>query len=168
MRHYDVIIIGSGAGGGTLAYQLAPSGKKILLLERGDYVRREKDNWSSRAVNVEAKYHTKEVWQDKDGRPLHPHTNYYVGGNTKFYGAALFRLRQEDFGELNHHGGLSPAWPLLPLFPARLPNRPLLALLRAALSARPLFPLFHEPLPDRPLLALFILPARSLFTWTLL
>ena len=110
--HYDVIIIGSGAGGGTLAYQLAPSGKRILLLERGDYVRREKDNWSSRAVNVEAKYHTKEVWQDKDGRPLHPHTNYYVGGNTKFYGAALCRLRKEDFGEIRHHGGLSPAWPI--------------------------------------------------------
>ena len=83
MTHYDVIIIGTGAGGGTLAYHLAPSGKRVLLLERGDYVRREKDNWSSRAVNVEAKYHTKEVWQDKDGKPLHAHTNYYVGGNTK-------------------------------------------------------------------------------------
>ena len=107
MTHYDVIIIGTGAGGGTLAYHLAPSGKRILLIERGDYVRREKDNWSSRAVNVEAKYHTREVWQDKDGKPLHPHTNYYVGGNTKFYGAALFRLRKEDFGEIAHHGGLS-------------------------------------------------------------
>ena len=112
MTHYDVIIIGSGAGGGTLAYQLAPSGKEILIVERGDYVRREKDNWSSRAVNVEAKYHTKEVWQDRDGNPLHPHTNYYVGGNTKFYGAALFRLRREDFGELRHHGGVSPEWPI--------------------------------------------------------
>src|SRR5215510_8493325 len=70
------------------------------------------DNWSSRAVNVEAKYHTKEAWQDKDGHPLHPHTNYYVGGNTKFYGAALFRLRKEDFGEIRHHGGMSPAWPI--------------------------------------------------------
>ena len=112
MTHYDVIIIGTGAGGGTLAYHLAPSGKRILLLERGDYVPREKDNWSSRAVNVDAKYHTKEVWQDKDGGPLHPHTNYYVGGNTKFYGAALFRLRQEDFGEIHHYGGISPAWPI--------------------------------------------------------
>ena len=110
--HYDVIIIGTGAGGGTLAYKLAPSGQRILLLERGDYVRREKDNWDSRAVNVEAKYHTTEVWQDKDGKPLHPHTNYYVGGNTKFYGAALFRLRERDFGALAHHGGISPAWPV--------------------------------------------------------
>jgi choline dehydrogenase-like flavoprotein len=112
MSHYDVIIIGTGAGGGTLAYHLAPSGKRILVLERGDYVRREKDNWSSRAVNVEAKYNAKEVWHDSEGRPLHPHTNYYVGGNTKFYGAALFRLRKEDFGELKHHGGISPAWPV--------------------------------------------------------
>lgn len=111
-RQYDVIIIGTGAGGGTLASKLAPSGKRILLLERGDYVNREKDNWDSRAVNVEGKYQTKEKWQDKDGKELHPHTNYNVGGNTKFYGSALFRLRREDFGEIKHAGGISPAWPI--------------------------------------------------------
>src|SRR6185503_18897563 len=104
-NHYDVIINGTGAGGGTLAYKLAPSGKKILLLERGDYVPREKDNWSTRAVNLDGKYNTKEAWRDSDGKELHPHTNYFVGGNTKFYGAALFRLRREDFGEIRHHGG---------------------------------------------------------------
>ena len=112
MEHYDVIIIGSGAGGGTLAWSLAPTGKKILILERGDYVPREKENWSTKAVNVEARYNTKESWKDAKGEPLHPHTNYFVGGNTKFYGAALFRLRREDFGELRHHGGISPAWPI--------------------------------------------------------
>lgn len=112
ITHYDVIIIGTGAGGGTLAYRLAPSGKRVLLLERGDYVPREPDNWSPRAVNVEGKYQTRERWRDRDGRELHPHTNYNVGGNTKFYGAALFRLRREDFGELSHHGGVSPAWPI--------------------------------------------------------
>jgi choline dehydrogenase-like flavoprotein len=111
-HHYDVIIIGTGAGGGTLARRLAPTGKKILLLERGGYVPREKENWSSTAVNLEARYQTKETWYDRDGKELHPHTNYYVGGNTKFYGAALFRLRQEDFGEVRHHGGISPAWPI--------------------------------------------------------
>ena len=110
--HFDVIIIGTGAGGGTLAYALAPSGKRILILERGDYVPREQDNWNTRAVNVEGKYQTKELWRGKDGEELHPHTNYYVGGNTKFYGAALFRLRKEDFGELTHYGGISPAWPI--------------------------------------------------------
>jgi choline dehydrogenase-like flavoprotein len=111
-QHYDVIIIGSGAGGGTLAYRLAPSGKRILLLERGEYVPREKDNWDAHAVNVAAKYQTREVWRDKEGKPLHPHTNYYVGGNTKFFGAALFRLREEDFRELRHYDGISPAWPI--------------------------------------------------------
>ena len=111
-KQFDIIIIGTGAGGGTLAYALAPLGKRILLLERGDYVPREKDNWNPRAVNVDGKYQTKEVWQDESGQPLHPHTNYYVGGNTKFYGAALFRLRKEDFGELRHHGGVSPPWPI--------------------------------------------------------
>lgn len=108
--HYDVIIIGTGAGGGTLLSRLAPSGKKILVLERGDFVKREPDNWNSRAVNIEAKYNTKEVWYAADGKPLHPHTNYNVGGNTKFYGAALFRMRREDFGEIRHFDGISPAW----------------------------------------------------------
>jgi choline dehydrogenase-like flavoprotein len=110
--HFDVIIIGSGAGGGTLAYRLAPSGKRVLLLERGEYVPRERENWDTRAVNVEGRYNTREEWRDARGKPLHPHTNYWVGGNTKFYGAALFRLRREDFGELRHHGGVSPAWPV--------------------------------------------------------
>lgn len=110
--HFDVIIIGSGAGGGTLAYHLAPSGKRILLLERGAYLPREKDNWDARAVFLEQKYRTKEVWFDKDGNTFHPGTQYYVGGNTKVYGAALLRFRPEDFAEVRHPGGLSPAWPL--------------------------------------------------------
>jgi choline dehydrogenase-like flavoprotein len=111
-NRYDVIIIGSGAGGGTLFHALAPTGKRILLLERGGYVPRERDNWSTRAVNVEGKYNTKETWRDGDGGELHPHTNYWVGGNTKFYGAALFRMRRQDFGELKHYDGISPAWPI--------------------------------------------------------
>lgn len=111
-NHYDVVIIGSGAGGGTLFHKLAAAGKRVLLIERGRYVPRERDNWSPRAVNVEAKYNARETWFDRDGKPLHPHTNYWVGGNTKFYGAALFRLREEDFGEVRHHGGISPAWPI--------------------------------------------------------
>jgi choline dehydrogenase-like flavoprotein len=110
--HYDFIIIGTGAGGGTLGWKLAPSGKRILLIERGPFITREKDNWNPRAVNVKGKYQTQERWRDKDGKELHPHTNYYVGGNTKFYGSALFRLRQEDFGEIKRYGGISPAWPI--------------------------------------------------------
>ncbi|MBK8809484.1 MAG: GMC family oxidoreductase [Acidobacteria bacterium] len=109
---YDIIIIGTGAGGGTLLRKLAPSGKRILVLERGDFVKRGLENWNSRKVNVEGHYNTKETWYDRDGKPLHPHTNYNVGGNTKFYGAALFRMRAEDFGELKHYDGVSPAWPI--------------------------------------------------------
>jgi choline dehydrogenase-like flavoprotein len=109
---YDVIIIGTGAGGGTLLNALSPTGKRILVLERGGFVPRERENWDTREVNLEARYNTKEVWHDAEGRPLHPHTNYFVGGNTKFYGAALFRLRREDFGEIKHWGGVSPAWPI--------------------------------------------------------
>ncbi|GAA1222699.1 GMC family oxidoreductase [Kitasatospora nipponensis] len=111
-RHYDVVIIGTGAGGGTLAHRLAPSGKRVLLLERGDYLPREIDNWDSTAVFVKGKYLAPESWYDANGRAFQPEVNYYVGGNTKFYGAALFRLRPEDFGELRHHDGISPAWPI--------------------------------------------------------
>jgi choline dehydrogenase-like flavoprotein len=109
---YDVIIIGTGAGGGTLAHELAGTGKKVLLLERGDFLPREKDNWSSRAVFVDNKYKANETWHDKDGKPFHPGIHYYVGGNTKFYGAVLLRLREQDFGTIRHKDGLSPAWPL--------------------------------------------------------
>src|SRR5262249_8387868 len=73
---------------------------------------RENENWNPQAVNVEARYNTTEKWRGADGKELHPHTNYYVGGNTKFFGAALFRLRREDLGEIRHHGGISPAWPI--------------------------------------------------------
>jgi choline dehydrogenase-like flavoprotein len=112
VERYDIIIIGTGAGGGTLAWRLAPSGKRILLLERGPWLPREKDNWDSRAVFIENKYRARELWHDGEGEPFHAGIHYYVGGNTKFYGAALLRLRKEDFGELRHRRGISPAWPL--------------------------------------------------------
>lgn len=109
---YDIIIIGSGAGGGTLAYRLAPSGKKILILERGDYIPKEKENWDAREVFTVGRYRTKENWYDKDDNPFRPYTNYCVGGNTKMYGAAMFRLRESDFNVVRHYGGVSPAWPI--------------------------------------------------------
>src|SRR6201993_2693978 len=112
MEHYDVIIIGTGAGGGTLAHKLAPSGKKIVLLERGGYLPREPENWSSREVFRNERYLDDELWLDKDGTPYKPHQQYFVGGNTKFYGAILFRLRERDFQEVHHYGGISPAWPI--------------------------------------------------------
>ncbi len=110
--HYDVIIIGTGAGGGTLAHRLAPTGKRILLLERGGYLPREQENWDAAEVFGKERYLSGEEWIDKDGKPFKPHQQYFVGGNTKFYGAILFRMRERDFGEVRHHGGVSPAWPL--------------------------------------------------------
>ncbi len=112
MSDYDVIIIGSGAGGGTLARHLAPSGKRILLLERGDWLPREPQNWSAGDVFVDNRYISPDTWYDADGKPFQPQVHYFVGGATKLYGAALYRFRKEDFGELRHHGGLSPAWPI--------------------------------------------------------
>ncbi|WP_427162342.1 GMC oxidoreductase [Aliinostoc sp. HNIBRCY26] len=110
--HYDVIIIGTGAGGGTLAYHLAPSGKKILILERGKFLPREKENWSALEVYQLERYHTQEHWYDVNDKPFRPGMNYWVGGNTKVYGAALLRLRERDFEEVKHQDGISPAWPL--------------------------------------------------------
>src|ERR687891_2967532 len=111
-EHYDVIIIGTGAGGGTLAHRLAPSGKRILMLERGGYAPREPENWDSAEVFLKGRYLSGETWYDKHGTPFEPHAQYFVGGNTKFYGAILFRLRERDFDQVTHHGGVSPAWPL--------------------------------------------------------
>jgi choline dehydrogenase-like flavoprotein len=112
VAHFDVIIIGSGAGGGTIAQRLTPTGKSILILERGQHLPREAENWNSRAVFVEHRYRTQEQWYDRLGKPFTPNTHYWVGGNTTFYGAALMRLRDRDFEEVEHGGGVSPAWPL--------------------------------------------------------
>ncbi len=112
MDHYDLIVIGSGPGGASLVHRLAPTGKRILLLERGDYLPRSRDNWDAQVVFVDAAYQTRETWYGKDGASFHPGLHYFVGGNSKVYGAALFRLRERDFGEIRHHDGISPAWPL--------------------------------------------------------
>ena len=109
---YDVVIIGSGAGGASLAQSLADTGAKILILERGDHLERGPNNWNSNYVFIEHGYRTKEAWYDKAGKAFHPNTHYWVGGNTTFYGAALFRLRPGDFEEQQHVGGVSPAWPV--------------------------------------------------------
>jgi choline dehydrogenase-like flavoprotein len=110
--HYDVIIIGSGPGGGTMAWRLAQTGRKILLLERGDYLQRERENWDSQLVFNEGRYQAKETWYDSGGMSFRPGLHYFVGGNSKVYGAALLRLRERDFDEIAHPDGISPAWPV--------------------------------------------------------
>src|SRR5215471_12283578 len=111
-NQYDVIIIGSGAGGGTLARHLASSGKSILILERGGWLPREIQNWDAGEVFIKNRYVPHETWYDGNGKPFQPGIHYCVGGATKMYGAALYRLRKEDFGEMRHHDGISPAWPI--------------------------------------------------------
>jgi choline dehydrogenase-like flavoprotein len=110
--HYDIIIIGSGAGGGTLALKLAPSGKRILIIERGGTLPREKQNWDTTEVFVKNRYVSQDTWYDKDSQAFQPGVHYFVGGATKMYGAALFRLRQQDFKAHRTADGVTPDWPV--------------------------------------------------------
>ena len=107
-----MIIIGTGAGGGRSPGTSRPPGKRILLLERGDWLTREPENWSTSTVFVDNRYVSPDTWYDEKGKAFQPGVHYFVGGATKLYGAALYRLRKEDFGELHHHDGISPAWPV--------------------------------------------------------
>ena len=80
-QHYDVVIIGTGAGGGTLGHRLARNGAKVLWLERGPFLPRERDNWQTEAVFVRGKYLAQELWYDRHGNEFQPEVNYYVGGH---------------------------------------------------------------------------------------
>ncbi len=112
-HHYDVIIVGSGMGGGTLSYALKDSGLRVLVVERGDFLPQEPENWDPRAVFVDGRYKNAEHWYDAaNGNAFRPGTYYYVGGNTKFYGASLVRFRREDFQHAELAEGHSPAWPV--------------------------------------------------------
>jgi choline dehydrogenase-like flavoprotein len=108
----DVLIIGSGIGGGTLASRLVQHGLRVTILERGDYLPQEAENWSVEAVFEKGRYVPTETWIDKEGKAFHPGNYYFVGGSSKLYGATMLRFRQKDFEELEHEGGISPAWPI--------------------------------------------------------
>ncbi|MDE1932489.1 GMC oxidoreductase [Bradyrhizobium sp.] len=110
--YYDAIIIGSGPGGGSAAWRLARTGKRILIIERGDYLPRERENWDTSEVFAKARYQADETWYSSSGHRFRPGLHYFVGGNSKVYGAALFRLREEDFHEITFPDGVSPEWPL--------------------------------------------------------
>jgi choline dehydrogenase-like flavoprotein len=109
---YDIVVIGTGAGGGTIAQALAPSGARMLIVERGGFVPQEEENWSPIAVWRDRRYRTTERWVDERGAQFLPYTHYCVGGNTKFWGSVLYRLRREDFQAIDHVDGTSPAWPI--------------------------------------------------------
>lgn len=109
---YDVVIIGSGVGGGAIALSLADSGARILIVERGERLPREPENWNAESVFVQQRYRSKERWVDGAGKAFRPGQYYYVGGHTKFYGTAMFRFRAQDFEQSEHQDGISPAWPI--------------------------------------------------------
>jgi len=109
---YDIVIIGTGAGGGTIAQALSQTSARILIVERGDFVPQEDENWDPEAVWKDLRYRTRECWLDGRGREFTPYTHYGVGGNTKFWGSVLYRLRRQDFDAIEHEGGVSPAWPI--------------------------------------------------------
>jgi len=111
-ERYDVIIIGSGAGGGTMVHALSQTTARILVVERGDFVPREEENWDPDAVWRKLRYRSPERWLDDRGREFLPYMHYCVGGNSKFWGSVLFRLRREDFQAVEHLEGVSPAWPI--------------------------------------------------------
>ena len=112
MNTFDIIVIGSGAGGGTIARELAGTGARILIVERGDFVPQEDQNWNPASVWKDLRYRTTETWLDEAGRSFRPYMHYCVGGNTKFWGTVMYRLRPEDFKEMQHADGVSPAWPI--------------------------------------------------------
>ncbi|MFT4148910.1 MAG: GMC family oxidoreductase [Paracoccaceae bacterium] len=108
----DIVIIGSGVGGATVAHQLAGSGAKILILERGDFLPNEPQNSDADAIFGQLRYKTRDEWFRPDGGRFRPGQYYYVGGHTKFYGTAMFRFRESDFERFEIDGAISPAWPI--------------------------------------------------------
>lgn len=109
----DIVIIGSGVGGSAVAHQLAGSGSRILMLERGDFLPNEPQNSDAEAVFLQERYKTRDEWQDASGARYRPGQYYYVGGHTKFYGTAMFRFRAQDFQASTIDGSPSPAWPVI-------------------------------------------------------
>ncbi len=107
----DIVIIGAGMGGATMAHALAPSGAEILILDKGGQLPDRPENRDARAIFQRGFFRPEESWYDSDGRPFNPGNYYCNGGNSKFYGAVLLRYRAEDFDGIAHADGDAPAWP---------------------------------------------------------
>ncbi|MPW23807.1 FAD-dependent oxidoreductase [Paraburkholderia sp. CNPSo 3157] len=157
--HADVVIIGSGVGGSAVAYQLAGTGAKVLVIERGEHLPREMQNWDAEAVFGQLRYRTRDTWVNGQDQRYRPGQYYFVGGHTKFFGAAMFRFREADFEELRHEEGVSPAWPISyrELEPYYEQAESLFGV-RGAAGQDPTEPhrahdYTHGPIPDEPVIA---------------
>ena len=156
----DVLVIGSGMGGASFAAGLAGHGLRVTIVERGERLADLPENRDPRAIFQRGHFRPKEMWHDDEGRPFNPGNYANVGGNTKFYGAVLIRYRREDFAEMRHEEGVSPAWPypyetLEPWYGAA--ER--LYRVRGAAGVDPTdpprsSPFPHPPVPDEPAIAL--------------
>lgn len=148
----DILVVGAGMGGGALAYGLKGCGLRVHVLERGGHLPREPENASVAEVFHARRYRSVDVWTDGAGKPFNPGIHYYVGGNTKVYGAAMMRLRERDFEDLEHEDGLSPAWPI-----SHADLEPFYARAEAMMGTRgeagadPTEPPHKAPYPHRPI-----------------
>lgn len=156
----DIVIIGSGMGGATMAAGLVGSGAKVTILEKGERLLDTPETRDARAIFGRGHFRPKETWLDRDGKPFNPGNYHVVGGNTKFYGAVLFRYRRQDFAELAFPGGgVSPAWPfpydeLEPWYS----KAEQLYQVRGTTTEDPTEPVHsqpypHKPVPDEPAIA---------------
>ncbi|UCI09130.1 GMC oxidoreductase [Mesorhizobium sp. B1-1-8] len=159
MANPDIVIIGSGIGGATIASGLAGSGASILILERGEPLPATPHARDTRAIFLDEHYRPKEMWREAGGPTFNPGNYYYVGGNSKFFGAVLIRYRKEDFSAMEHFGGVSPAWPFsYDEFEPWYSKAEQLFRVRGALGEDPTEP-FHsipyafKPVPDEPPIA---------------
>jgi choline dehydrogenase-like flavoprotein len=155
----DILVIGSGIGGATIAAGLAGSGARITILERGEQLPDSPAARDAKAIFVGQHYRPRETWRDGQGAAFNPGNYYFVGGNSKFYGAVMLRYRERDFEELAHADGVSPAWPLP--YSALEPwygSAEQLFQVRGAADEDPTEPLHsrpypHAPVPDEPAIA---------------
>ena len=108
-ERYDIIIIGSGAGGGTLAQSLAGTGAHSHPRTRRLRYPGRRELEPGGVENL--RYRIEETMARRRGREFRPYT-LLCGGNTKFWGSVLYRLRREDFEAMEHADGVSPAWPI--------------------------------------------------------
>ncbi|SNR60126.1 GMC oxidoreductase [Puniceibacterium sediminis] len=159
MPQPEIIVIGSGMGGATIAAALAPTGRQILILERGEHLRDSPEARDATAIFARGHFRPKESWLDGQGRAFNPGNFYFVGGNTKMYGAVLFRFREADFSLNSHMGGTSAGWPVsYDDFAPYYDRAEALYQVRGALGADPSEPPHagdypHPPVPDEPVIA---------------